>query len=113
MSAIMNKSESASSRWARIIEEQRASGLSIAEFCRRRNISPPSFFGWRRRLIAACDAEIPAFVEVKVGQPGPHRQAAEATPLELVVPNGLRVLVRPGFDRQTLRDLVAALEASA
>jgi hypothetical protein len=30
--------------------------------------------------------------------------------LELHLPRGRRVIVRPGFDWQTLRDLVAALE---
>ena len=29
---------------------QRASGLSVAEFCRRERIHPVTFYGWRRRL---------------------------------------------------------------
>lgn len=96
----MIKSESASARWARIIDEQRSSDLSIAEFCRRREVPPASFYAWRRCLRAGAS---PAFVELKVETP---RIAA----LELLLPGDRRVLVRPGFDRDLLRELLAALE---
>ncbi|MCX5661514.1 MAG: transposase [Planctomycetota bacterium] len=111
----MNKSESTSARWARVIEEQRASGLSIAEFCRRRSVSPPSFFDWRRRLSASEPTRAtPAFVEVKVGPGealGSQTVGARGdAALELVLRSGLRVRVRRGFDRALLRELLAALE---
>ena len=112
----MKTSEPASSRWARIIEEQRASGLSIAEFCRRRSVSPPSFFDWRRRLSAAGGASgparaAPAFVEVKVGPRDTPPSEVSGTALELILRSGLRVAVRRGFDRALLRELLAALES--
>lgn len=109
----MNKNEPASARWTRIINEQRVSGLSIAEFCRRRSVSPPSFFNWRRRLGASgavnnCAEATPGFVEVKVGpRDGPE---ADGAALELIFRGGLRVRVRRGFDHELLRDLLAALE---
>jgi hypothetical protein len=37
-------------QWRQRIERQRQSGLSIAEFCRRENVSPPSFYVWRRKM---------------------------------------------------------------
>ena len=37
-------------KWRQRIEGQRESGLSIAEFCRRENISTPGFYVWRRKL---------------------------------------------------------------
>jgi transposase-like protein len=37
-------------QWRRRIESQRASGRSIAEFCRTENISPQAFYTWRRKL---------------------------------------------------------------
>lgn len=37
-------------QWQDRVKRWRRSGLSIAEFCRREQISQPSFFGWRRRL---------------------------------------------------------------
>jgi len=105
----MNRNESSSSRWSRIINEQRAGGLSIAEFCRRRSISPPSFFYWRRRLGPAGLARAAAaFVEVKVGPRESGVAVADAA-LELILRGGLRVLVRRGFDDELLRALLAAL----
>lgn len=111
MLAGMKTSQSASARWAWIIQQQEAGALSIAEFCRRREVSPPSFFAWRRRLRLGVEPPA-AFVELKTVSPEHGGGASSAVvALELVLPGGLRVQVRPGFDRQTLRDLVAALEA--
>lgn len=109
----MKISESKSARWARILHEQRTSGMSIAEFCRRRDLSTPSFFAWRRRL--GPDA-VPAFVEVKVGASEQRgNQPDDRAALELQTGGRFRgrILVRPGFDRQALHELLEALEAWA
>ena len=37
-------------QWRQRIKRQRKSGLSIAEFCRRENISAHGFYVWRRNL---------------------------------------------------------------
>jgi transposase-like protein len=37
-------------QWRQRIKGQRESGLSIAAFCRRENISAPGFYVWRRKL---------------------------------------------------------------
>ena len=37
-------------QWRQRIKRQRESGLSIAEFCRRDNISSHGFYVWRRNL---------------------------------------------------------------
>lgn len=41
---------SVAAAWAERLTRQRRSSLSIAEFCRRERVSPPSFYAWRRRL---------------------------------------------------------------
>jgi hypothetical protein len=75
--------------------------LSVAAFCRRSHIAQASFYAWRRKLRDAA-----TFSEVRI--------LPEAVPaagaLELVLPGGRRVVVRPGFDRATLLALVDALE---
>ena len=107
------RTTNASARWARIIQQQAASGLSITEFCRRRELAQPTFFVWRRRLRVGVDTDraSPAFVELKVA--GQDAREGDAGTLELVLPGGRRVMVRRGFDRQTLLELMAALEESA
>ena len=36
--------------WLDRLNRQVTSGLTVAQFCQRENISPPSFYQWRRRL---------------------------------------------------------------
>ena len=36
--------------WREVIRDQTASGLSISAFCRDRQVSPASFYNWRRKL---------------------------------------------------------------
>jgi transposase-like protein len=40
-------------QWRQRIKRQRESGLSIAEFCRREDVSAHSFYVWRRNLRGA------------------------------------------------------------
>lgn len=48
-------------QWARLIEAQRHSPLTVVEFCRRRGIAKATFWYWRRRLALAATAPgIPA-----------------------------------------------------
>ncbi len=36
--------------WRQRLKRQRESGLSISEFCRQENLSPHTFYLWRRKL---------------------------------------------------------------
>ena len=101
--------------WREVIARQQGSGLTVAAFCRRAQLSPVSFFAWRRKLRAAV-----TFAEVKLAPPaaGALPVPAEAprvgaSGIEVHLPAGRWLMVRPGFDPQTLRDLLAALEVGA
>lgn len=37
-------------QWQTLIEQHAQSGLSLADFCRRKNLSPSSFHSWRKKL---------------------------------------------------------------
>jgi lambda repressor-like predicted transcriptional regulator len=113
-------------QWADVITQWRASGLSQKEFCRRRDISDRALNNWLykspyrervARILAARsqdkpDAETPRFLPVAVlsSIPDMDSQASRAT-IEVVLPSGSRIAVTPGFDAETLRRVVAALEA--
>jgi hypothetical protein len=115
------RSESALARWRGIIEQHEASGLPVARFCKERGVPESSFFAWRRRLRAA--GPLPAFIEVRAKAPHADgdatrgvdaaRGTAESSspPIELLLPGDRRLLVRGGFDRQLLADLVRTIEA--
>lgn len=100
----MSRARRSRDEWREIISRQQASGLTVAAFCRRAQLSPVSFFVWRRKL-----RETVTFAEVRLAPPA----AAEASGIELHLPAGRWLLVRSGFDPQTLRELLAALEAGA
>jgi transposase-like protein len=98
-------------KWREVVGEQRASGLSVAVFCRRRGIVPSSFYRWMGKLGRGAGAG--AFVEAKLvpaGSPAPR----PAGMIEVRLRGGRRVRVsRDGFDRELLMDVVAALEGMA
>ena len=126
----MSNSPIPAERWRGIFREHRASGLSVAAFCRRAGISPAPFYSWRRKLRheptrpnrsgsrrgevkpyrgshGPADSKVSDFVEVQ----RPAEAMAEASALELRLPGGRSLVIRPGFDRPTLRALLTTLES--
>jgi hypothetical protein len=106
--------------WPRLLAQWRLSGLTQAEFCARRGLSLPAF---RYHLYkphrsgspgpiaptAAADAT-PLFLPVVCSPASqPDRAPSAAAPLEVILGDGLRIAVAPGFDPQTLRRIVEAL----
>ena len=106
-------------RWNALLNDFRRSGLTQAEFCQRRGISIHSF---RKRLYRVpapkptpvnpppSNGTIPHFVPVTILSDPIPATAAFRQPLELLLNNGRRIAVAPGFDPQTLRQLVAVVE---
>src|SRR3954453_21326435 len=99
-------------RWNALLSDFRRSGLPPAEFCRRRGISIHSF---RKHLyqtpapkpthpdLPAPPSVAPPFLPVPTPpDPAPPRGRPHQ-PLELILPNGRRISVAPGFDPGTLR----------
>ena len=91
-------------RW---INQWRASGLSVPAFCTRYDLTPASFYYWRRVLERRAAKEPAAFVPVQVVA---DAVPAQASALEVVLTDGRTVRVAPGFDAATLRQLLAVLE---
>lgn len=100
-------------RWLDLVQRWQRSNLSVREFCERHQLSEPSFYSWRRALRqrGLIDESVsplaPAFVKVALDA-APTMVSA----VEVVV--GQRILrVRPGFDADTLLELVRLLEEPA
>ena len=106
----MSTSADTVERWRSLIQRQDSSGLTVAAFCQRAGVSQPSFYSWRHRLRSEA-----LFAEVKVSRertPAHTASAPAAVGIELRLPDDRCVVVRPGFDRQTLRDLLDVLETA-
>jgi hypothetical protein len=120
--------------WSAIMADYHRSGLTQAEFCRRRNISVSSFRSWlyglrhgfptagpsesRRPAPVSAPASsspttfIPVLVrpaESRVFTANPHVSQPPAL-LEIVVSERHFVRVPPGFDPVTLHQLLDVLE---
>jgi hypothetical protein len=91
--------------WRDMLLLWQASGQTIRAFCHTKRLSEPSFYAWRRRIIAQRERQQPAFVPVRV-TPIP----TTSIPLELVLTSGRVVRVPPGFDADTLRQLITVLQ---
>ena len=95
--------------WSGVVREHRASGLSIRQFCEERKIVQTQFYKWRKRLAesAALQAQsVPSLLPVTlVDAPS----AADGSQIEIRIDGSVSVLVRAGFDADTLCQVVGAL----
>ncbi len=106
-------------RWNAILNDFRRSGLTQAEFCRRRELPLHTF---RRHLyqprpsrpIPADQAHPPVadhhFLPVTILPDANPSLSACGSHLELILATGHRIAVPTGFDPRTLRHLIAVLE---
>jgi hypothetical protein len=106
----MSECESSlSHKWRDLIRRQRASGLSVAAFCRQNGVAGSSFFAWKRKIGPSPAA--PAFVEATLAGTPPEGRPAGS--VEVRLRGGRRVRVCRGFDRGLLAEVIAVLEAPA
>ena len=103
-------------RWLKLILRWQRSQLSVRVFCQRNHLSEASFFSWRRTLrqrglledaakTSNASSDSPTFVKLTaVDAPQP------TSAIELVLSRRRRLRVRPGFDADTLLELLRLLE---
>ena len=91
-------------KWEGLIEQQAKSGQSVVEFCRTRDVSDKVFYWWRKVLSdRKREAAKEAFIRVEVDGRG-------GAAVEVELRGDRRVVLRPGFDEDTLRRAVSVLE---
>lgn len=101
-------------RWARIVSEAEASGLSLRAYCQQHEVRESQFYHWRRILEAEGRKAGPkaperAFVLVKAAErSGP---GSEGAALELVLERGWCLRIPRGVDEATLRCVLTVLAA--
>ena len=93
-------------QWRECIAEQKASGLSVKQFCKDRGLSLWSFYDWRKRL---RETEPIRFALVDRRKRTEPEEAPVAADLEVVFATGERLRIRCGVDIPTLRSVVEAL----
>jgi hypothetical protein len=106
--------------WRELILQQRHSGLRILAFCQRQRVAVSSFHMWRSRLHRrdhqTSNGSGPArFVELRavpvpaaVAPTAASAPARHDAPLELLLGDDRRLLIRAGCDAALLREVLAA-----
>lgn len=115
----MPRSRTVDLRWNALLNDFRRSGLTQAEFCRRRQVSLHSF---RKHLYVPRPSQpapshdrssasiTPSFLPVTILPEPIPSVTASPSHLELILSQGRRIAVAPGFDPETLRRLIAVVE---
>src|SRR6202521_4502873 len=101
------RSKKAWKKWRRLASEQSRSGQSVKAFCREHGLCRPYFFVWKKRL----EEDTPTkFLEVQVA--GHGASTSDRFRVEIRLRNGRSLMVRPGFDAEHVRALLAVVEAA-
>ena len=101
------RGKKARTKWRRLIREQSRSGQTVTAFCREHGLCRPYFFAWKKRLQESAATK---FLEVQVKEPA--RSASNDAGVEILLQNGRSLRVRPGFDAEHVRTLLAVVEAA-
>ena len=118
--------------WARLIDQWRASGLSLPAFCSQHGLKRGTLQNWvyktslkqaveqaRRQVGSAhtpgqdpppLPAPSPAFLPIRIAEPAAASPVPDRTGVEVVLAAGRRIVVGAGFDPDTLRRVIAVLE---
>ena len=98
--------------WQGLVASWAKSGLSQAEFCRRRGVKAVTFGWWRRRLAEGTDDHENADgrrVPPRRRKPGGRSVGEHAAFVEVVLPQGVVVRVPGNFDPAQVTGLLRAV----
>lgn len=85
--------------WAKHLKAQRRSGLSVAEYCRRENLSGSQFLYWRRKGTTAQAGQF-----VPIGSKGEPK-------FKITTRAGTEISVPSDFEAAALKRLLEVIDA--
>jgi len=106
---ILEPSTEAQKKWSAILKEAQESGLSGAEFCRRKGLNIKVFYWWRKRFgltrkRGGKNSLVPVVIREKQKSFGVFPQTFEVS-----FPDGRSLKVPQGFDPKSLKRLIEIL----
>lgn len=109
--------------WRGHLADRAASQLTIRDYCGEHGLSEPSFYGWRREIARRDRAAMRSMARDPVAAVGDKagfvqlevRPAVTTTPspIEIVLPDGLRVLVPATATSDQLQAVLRALRGAS
>ena len=98
--------------WQEQMAAWKASGLKQVQYCRQYQLSKHAFVYWKLKLLGK-DASPATLVPVSAHQLRHIHRGDGLAQIRLVVGERYQVEVRPGFNAQTLEEILAVLERLA
>lgn len=98
--------------WQEQVTAWKASGLKQMQYCREHQLSKHAFVYWKLKLIGK-DPSPATFVPVSAHQLRQMNRRDGSAQIRLVVGERYHVEVRPGFNAQTLQEILSVLERLA
>jgi len=95
--------------WQEQMAAWKASGLKQMQYCREHQISKHAFVYWKLKLLGK-DVVPATLVPVSAHQLRNLRGQESSAQIRLVVGEHYRVEIQPGFNAQTLQELLGILE---
>ena len=101
---------------SRLVSEFEQSGLRRKEFCETHGLNVFTLDAWRKRIAQSKTQEKIVPVEIVEDGAVPRAMRAESWgqswQFRIVLSQGLRIEVEPGFDAAELRRLISALDST-
>ncbi len=98
--------------WQEQMAAWKASGLKQMQYCREHQLSKHAFVYWKLKLLGK-DPLPATLVRVSAHQMRNLRGQDGSVQIRLVVGERYRVEIRPGFNTQTLQEILGVLERLA
>lgn len=101
-------------QWTKLIQNCKASCMTINEWCELNNVSPHAYYYWLRKIRMTAAQELPTlqseqeihFKRLEVQSPASFSQSAAVVHFQ-----GTTIEVQKGADRQTIEAVLLALKS--
>jgi transposase len=98
--------------WQEQMTAWKASGLKQMQYCREHQLSKHAFVYWKLKLLGKDPRSAP-LVPVSAQQLRQMHHEDDSAQIRLVVGERYHVEIRPGFNAQTLQEILGVLERLA
>ncbi len=109
----MQINESHRDEWRKLVDEQKASGLNKAAFCKEKGIKAERFYYYADILTKPNNTKInttPQFVPVEIKKTISPNKNVNTCAIRLILKNGIECVLPDGIDSKRIKEVVEALQ---
>lgn len=111
----MLTNETKKAEWEKLIEEQKLSGLSKAEFCKRKGMKPARFYyyeGELRKKEFKKASDNSSFIPIKLKNSvlATNKNTDNQSSIRIIFKNGTECLIPEGINKNYLKEIIEVLQ---